>query len=74
MYQVNMLYVLCSVPQCPTLCDPMDCNPLGSSVNGIFQAKILEWVAVFYSRGSFQLKDQTHLSQVSCTDRQIIYH
>ena len=38
----------------PTLCDPMDCSPLGSSVHGILQAKILEWVAVPSSRGSSQ--------------------
>jgi len=38
------------VPQsCPTLCDPMDCSPLGSSVHGIFQARILEWVAISFS-------------------------
>ena len=37
---------------CPTLCDPMDCNLLGSSVHGIFQARILEWVAIFFSRRS----------------------
>ena len=36
---------------CPTLCDPMDCSPPGSSVRGILQARILEWVAIF-SRGS----------------------
>ena len=42
---------VCSVAQlCPTLCDPM--SPPGSSVQGIFQARILEWVAVSYSRGS----------------------
>ena len=35
---------------CPTLCDPMDCRPLGSSVRGIFQAGILEWVVVSSSR------------------------
>ena len=35
---------------CPSLCDPMDCNPPYSSVHGIFQARILEWVAIFYSR------------------------
>ena len=41
------------VPQsCPTLCDPMDCSLLGSSVHGIFQARILEWVAISFSRGS----------------------
>ena len=43
---------------CPTLCDPMDCSPPGSSVHGIFQARILEWVAISFSR------DWT---QVSCT-------
>ena len=35
-----------------TLCDPMDCNPPGSSVHGIPQARILEWVAIAFSRGS----------------------
>ena len=34
---------------CPTLCDPMDCNPPGSSVHGIFQARVLEWVAISFS-------------------------
>ena len=37
---------------CPTLCDPMDCSPPGSSVLGILQARILEWVAIPFSRGS----------------------
>ena len=37
---------------CPTLCDPMDCSPPGSSVHGISQARILEWVAISYSRVS----------------------
>ena len=48
---------------CLTLCDPMDCSPPGSSVQGIFQARILEWVAFPFSRGSSQPRDQT---QVSC--------
>ena len=39
---------------CPTLCDPMDDSPPGSSVHGIFQVRILEWVAVPFSRGSSQ--------------------
>ena len=39
---------------CPTLCNPMDCNPPDSSVHGIFQARILEWVAMLSSRGSSQ--------------------
>ena len=42
---------------CPTLCNPMDCSLPGSSVHGIFQARILEWVAIFFSRGSSQLRD-----------------
>ena len=45
------------------LCDAMDCSPPGSSVHGVLQVRILEWVAMPFSRGSSQLKDQT---QVSC--------
>ena len=37
----------------PTLCDPMDCSPAGFSVHGISQARILEWAAIPFSRGSF---------------------
>ena len=44
---------------CPTLCVRMDYSPPGSSVHGIFQAKILEWVAISSSRGSSQPRDQT---------------
>ena len=45
---------VCEVAQsCPTLCDPMDCSPPGSSVYGILQARILQWVAMPSSRGSF---------------------
>ena len=49
---------------CLTVCDPMDHSPAGSSVHGILQARILQWVAIPFSRGSSQPKDQT---QVSCT-------
>ena len=45
-------------------CDPMDCSPPGSSVLEIFQARILEWVAISFSRGSSQPRDRT---RVSCT-------
>ena len=45
------------------LCDPMDCCLPGSSVHGILQARILEWVAIPFSRGSSQPRDQ---SQVAC--------
>ena len=44
---------------CPTLCDPMDCSPLGSSDHGILQTRILEWVAMPSSRGSSQPRDWT---------------
>ena len=54
---------VCLVTQsCPTPGDPMNCNSPGSSVHGIFLARILEWVAIPSSRGSFQPRDWTWLS------------
>ena len=54
---------MCLVIQlCLTLHDPMDCNPPGSSVHGIFQAGILKWVAISFSRGSSWAKDWTWVS------------
>ena len=47
--------------------DPMDCSPPGSSVYGVSQARILEWVAISSSRGSSRLRDQTHIYCISCT-------
>ena len=47
---------------CPALCNPMDCSLPGSSVHGIFQARILEWVATSSSRGSSWPRDWIHLS------------
>ena len=55
---------------CLTLCDLVDCNPPGSSVHGILQAKILEWVTISFSRGSSQPRDRTRVSYC----RQILYH
>jgi len=49
---------------CPTLCNPTDCSPPGSSVHGILQARILEWIAISFSRGPSQPRDQTHVSYV----------
>ena len=49
---------------CPTLCDPMDCSPPGSSVHGIFQARILEWGAIFFSRRSAWPRDWTQVSRI----------
>ena len=42
-----------SLQSCPTLCEPMDCSPPGSSVHGILQARILEYTAVLFSRETF---------------------
>ena len=51
-----------SLQLCQTLSNPMDCSPLGSSVHGILQARILECVAIYFSRGSSQPRDQTRVS------------
>ena len=59
--------IACSVPQsCLILCNPMNCSPLESSVRGISQARILEWVATSFFRGSSWPKAQTHISCISC--------
>ena len=49
---------VCSV----AVCDPMDCSPPGSSVHGILQARILEWIAISFSRGSSLPRDRTTIS------------
>ena len=49
---------------CLTLCYPVDCSPPGSSVHGILQARILEWVAISFSRGSSQPRDRTPVSRI----------
>ena len=56
---------------CLTLCDPVDCSPPCSSAHAISQARILEWVAIAFSRGSSQPRHQTH---ISCIGRWILYH
>ena len=50
---------------CVCLCDPMDCSLPGSSVHGIFQARVLEWVAISFSSGSSQPRDRTRVSRIS---------
>ena len=65
-------YCLCSVAQlCQTLSDPMESSPPDSFVHGIFHTRILEWVAIFYSRGTSQPRNQIC---ISCIDRWILYH
>ena len=50
---------------CPTLCNPVDCSPPGSSIHGILQARILEWVAISFSKGSFWPRDRTQVSRIA---------
>ena len=72
---VSTLVVCMLVTQlCVTLCNPMDSSPPGSSAHGIIQARILEWVAIFYSRGSSRPRDRTRVFCNSCIARQILYH
>ena len=54
--------------------DPMICSPPGPYVHGIFQARILEWVAMPTSRESSQPRDGTCISGISCISRRILYH
>ena len=61
-----------SLQSCLTLCNTMDCSPPGSSVHGIFQARIVKWVAMPSSRGSSQPRDRTHVSCISCIGRQVL--
>ena len=49
---------------CPALCYPLDCSPPGSSIHGIFQARVLEWVAISFSRGSSRPRDWTQVSGI----------
>ena len=50
---------------CPTLWDPMDCSPPGSSIHGIFQARVLEWVAISFSNTYMYISNQTQISNNS---------
>ena len=65
-YMCMYAYMCVHAQLCLTLCDAMDCSLPGSSVHGIFQAKILEWVAISFSRGSSQPGDRTYFSCISC--------
>ena len=63
-----------SLQSCLIFCDPMDCNPPGSSLLGILQARVLELFAIPSSRGSSQPRDRTHGSCVSCIGRRVLCH
>ena len=58
----------------PTLYDPMDCSPAGSSVHGILQARILQWVAMRSSRGPSRPRDRTRVSPALQTDSLLLRH
>ena len=62
---IHFTYIAQSFQSCPTLCDPMDYSPLGPSIHGILQARILEWVVIPFSRVSLQPKDWTQVSRIA---------
>ena len=70
---VSRLHMCCCLvaKSCPTLCNPMDCSPPGSTVHGILQARLPEWVVISSSRASSQPRDQTH---ISCIGRWILFY
>ena len=63
-----------SLQLCPTLHNPMDHSPPESSVHGILQARILEWVSMSSSREFSSARDQTRDSRISCIGRQVLCH
>ena len=66
LYTSNIVNQLCSVAQsCPTLCDPMDCSLPGSYVHETFQARVLKWVAISFSRGSSRPRGRTQFSHIT---------
>ena len=76
-FSISCRFLVCVhlvTQSCPTLCGPMDHGLYGSSVHGIFQARILEQVVIFYSRASSSPRDWTRTSSISFTGRKILYH
>ena len=73
-YHIDYIHYFIHAQLCLTLCDPMDYHLPGSSVLGILQARILEWVAISFSRGTSAPRDRTCVSCISCIDRYILYH
>ena len=66
-----VMVITLAAQSCPTLCDTMKYSLPGSSVHGILQATILEWVAIPFFRGSFQPRDQTWVSHIA---GRVFYH
>ena len=67
----TLLHAYVCSPSCPILCDPVYCSPPGSSVHGIFQIRVAEWVSISFSRGSSQPRDGT---QVFCIGMGVLNH
>ena len=69
MYELTAFFpsiIMSEIAQsCPTLCDPMDCSLPGSSFHRILQARILEWVAISFSRGSSRPRDRIWVSLIA---------
>ena len=70
----NNTHVHAKSLQSPTLCNPTDCSPPGSSVYESLQARILDWVAMPFSRESSQPRNRTSISYILCMGRQGLYH
>ena len=70
----NLSYCCLVSKLCAALLWPIVCSPPGSSTHGISQARILEWVAISFSRGTSQSRDQTHVTCVSSTGRCVLNH
>ena len=66
-FYLFVVVVVLVAKSCLTFCNPMVCSPQGSSAHGIFQARIVKWVATFYSRGSSQPRDWNRVSYISCS-------
>ena len=64
-FALSIAVVVLAAQSCPTLCNPIDCSPLGPSVHEILQARILEWIVFPFSRGSSQPRDQIRVSCIA---------
>ena len=71
---LSILCIVCVCSVVPDFRDPINCSPPGSSVRGILQAGISEWVAISFSRGSSWPRHWTDVFCLSCTGRRIFYH
>ena len=69
-----ILCVSSGTQSCLTLCNPMDCRPPGSSVHDVFQARLLEWLAIFFLQGIFLTQGSNPVPCISCNVRRVLCH